>query len=342
MKTFSQFEDNKNNNFNLIRLIAALIVLYTHSYGLSGKLPDKFDNPIAYFIYLMGNVGVDMFFLVSGYLVTRSYIKRKKLTVFLWARLLRIIPGLACALFFSVFVIGALETQLDIRDYLRNKDIYNYFMVNLSLIKTVSGLPGVFEGNYYSNQVNGSLWTLPAEIRLYLYVALLGVLGFFQRRWMINSVVMGLITLYYFAPQTIPLISDDQLYYYPALLFVMGSLFYVNRSFIPCNGLLLIALFISLISIVIYQYSYKNIVYTLFLLYFVFWFAYNLPILNYFNKIGDYSYGMYIYAFPIQQFIISHNRELGVNQFFLYSVLATLVLAVLSWHFIEKKFLQLK
>ncbi len=342
MKTFSQFEDNKNNNFNLIRLIAALVVLYTHSYGLSGELPDKTDNPIAYFNYLLGNVGVDMFFLVSGYLVTRSYIKRNNLIGFLWARFLRIFPALVCALLFSVFIIGASETNLSIKDYLTNKDIYSYMMVNLSLIRTVLSLPGVFEENYYPSQVNGSLWTLPAEIRLYLYVAFLGVLGVFNKRWIINSVASVLLLLCFYSPQNIPLISDNALYFYPALLFAMGSLFYFNREFIPSSCWILIMLFIALIYVVYYQYSYKNIVYSLFLLYFVFWFAYNLPFLNSFNKVGDYSYGMYIYAFPIQQLIISHYADLNVNLFFFYSVSTTMILAILSWHMIEKKALKLK
>jgi peptidoglycan/LPS O-acetylase OafA/YrhL len=342
MKMFSQYEDNRNNNFNLIRLSASLIVLYTHSYALSGHLPNQQGTPIAYFIYLLGNVGVDMFFLVSGFLVTRSYIKRNDLKGFLWARMIRIYPGLLCAILFAVFIVGLFDTQLNYKDYLKHHDIYNYIAINLSLIKTVVNLPAIFEGNHYPNQINGSLWTLPAEARLYLYVALFGIVGFFNRPRTFNIIACLLIAVAVQWPAYILLISDNPLYYSPALLFIIGSLFYINKVFIPSSGFVLGLLFFCLIYTLYYQNTYKDIAYTLFLPYFVFWLAYNAPLLHFFNKLGDYSYGIYIYAFPIQQLIISRQKELNVDQFFFYSLFWTLVIAIFSWHLIEKPALRFK
>ncbi len=342
MKFFSQFDDNKNNNFNLIRLSAALLVLYIHSYGLLGQLPSQKENPIAYFIYLLGNVGVDLFFLVSGFLVTRSYLSRKSLKAFLWARCLRIYPGLICAVFFSVFIIGLFNTSLTSREYVFNKEIYQFIGINLSLLKTAHSLPKLFEGNFYPNQVNGSLWTLAIEVRLYLYVAVFGVLGVLVKQKLLNIIAIGLLVIYLFFPSTLPLISNHPLYYYPALLFLIGCLFYINKVFIPSNGFLVLLLFIALLWVVYFKNDYKVVVYTLFLSYFVFWFAYNLPILNGFNRMGDYSYGLYIYAFPIQQLIASQFNQISVNQFFLYSMLMTLLLAIPSWHLIEKKAIKYK
>lgn len=342
MKYFSQFDDNKNNNFNLIRLSAALLVLYIHSYGLLGQLPHQKENPIAYFIYLLGNVGVDLFFLVSGFLVTRSYLARKNLKAFLWARFLRIYPGLICAVFFSVFVIGLFNTALTSREYVFNKEIYQFIGINLSLLKTAHSLPKLFEGNFYPNQVNGSLWTLAIEARLYLYVAVLGVLGILVKQKIFNIIAIGLLVIYLFFPSSVPLISNHPLYYYPALLFLIGSLFYINKAYIPSCGYLVILLFFVLLLVMHFNDDYKVVAYTLFLSYFVFWCAYNLPFLNGFNRMGDYSYGLYIYAFPIQQLIASQFNQISVNQFFLYSLLATLLLAIPSWHLIEKKAIKYK
>ncbi len=342
MRYFSDYTDNKHNNFNLLRVCAALIVLYTHSYGLSGHHPHPQNTPIAYFIGQLGNIGVHVFFIISGFLVTRSYRHRNNITAFLWARFLRIYPGLCAALLFSVLIIGAYATELNRLDYFKERGVYQFFWVNLSLLKTELSLPGVFMHNTFPNQVNGSLWTLPAEVRLYLYVALLGLLGFFIQAWRMALLAGVMVAMYVYRPVLIPLISDNTLYYYPALLFMIGSLTYLYKHFIPSSVVLLILLLALLVYCVQSKSDYKIIVYTLCLPYFVFWVAYNLSWLNITNKVGDYSYGLYIYAFPIQQLIISRDPTLSVDQFFWLSLSCTLVLAIPSWHLLEKPALSLK
>ena len=343
MKYFSDFSDNKNNNFNLIRLVATLIVIYTHCYGMTGRLPNKTEQPIAYFIYMLENVGVHIFFVVSGFLITRSYLYRKDYLRFLWARVLRIYPGLICAVIFSVFVIGLYDTNLNLKEYIFNKVTIRFIVDNLSLIKTNLELPGVFESSHLvNNHVNGSFWTLPAEARLYLYVCLLGVVGALAKPKLLNVVAASLIIMYIFYPKYIPLISDNTLYYYTSLMFLIGALFYINKDKVPSSGYIVIILFSVLVYVIYFKYEYKDIIYTVFIPYLVIWFAYNFPSLHFFNKIGDYSYGMYIYAFPIQQLIVTHNKDIGVNLYFLYSVSITSVIAIFSWHLIEKKALKLK
>jgi len=342
MQYFSQYADNKNNNFNLLRLCAALIVLYTHSYGLSGHHPHPQNTPIAYFIGQLGNIGVHTFFIISGYLVTRSYMYRHNIKAFLWARFLRIYTGLCAAVLFSVLIIGAYATELNRLDYFKHQDIYKFFWVNLSLFNTELKLPGVFMHNVFPNQVNGSLWTLPAEVRLYLYVALLGLLGFFTQAWRMAFLAVVMVAAYIYCPDFIPLVSDNALYYYPALLFMIGSLTYLYKRFIPSSVYLLILLLALLVYCVQTKSDYQIIAYTLCLPYFVFWVAYNLPWLNVTNKVGDYSYGLYIYSFPIQQLMISRIPALSVDQFFFLSLICTLTLVIPSWHLLEKPVLTLK
>lgn len=342
MYNFAQYSDNKNNNFNVLRLSAALVVLYIHSYGLSGQVPDQMTTPIAYFIAQIGNLGVDMFFLISGFLVTRSYLSRKNIRAFLWARFLRIYPSLFFALLFSIFIVGWYDTQLETKNYLLHHRLPIFFLTNLSLYKTELSLPGVFVDNVFKNSINGSLWTLPAEARLYLYVVLCGMLGLFSKRYRSILFACVMLGLYLFYPEHIPLIADNDLYFYPAFLFLIGSLFYINKAFIPANGWLVLVLLMLLVYTVYFLPECKAIIYTLSLPYFVFWGAYNGSWLNVTNKLGDYSYGLYIYAFPIQQFIISRSPDLSVDRFFVYSVLLALIPAILSWHLLEKPALKLK
>lgn len=342
MKTFSHFADNKKNNFNLIRFIAALLVLYVHSYGLLGLLPHKGGQPFAYFIYLLGNVGVDLFFLVSGFLITRSYLSRQNVTAFLWARFLRIYPALIVAIVFTVCIIGFLDTDLSPKDYFLHQQTWSYILYNISMLGADAFLPGVFDENVYKNLVNGSLWTLPVEVCLYLCVVVMGSLGVFFKTKYINILFCLLLIIYCEVLWFFPSILVDSIYQYPVLLFFLGCLFYVNKEWVPVSGYIVTLLLSALVYMLYYQEAYKGIIYTVSIFYAVFWLAYAVPCLNFFNKLGDYSYGLYIYAFPIQQLIANRMPHISVDLFFLLSFLLSLVMAIFSWHLIEKKALRLK
>ena len=167
----SDYAVGRDNNFNLIRLLAALSVIFSHSIavlGLPGNCEVFFDR----LGLSAGEMAVDVFFVASGFLVTGSLVNRGSLIAFLWARTLRIYPALWVMLALTVFVLAPALTTLPVADYLRAPGTYEYFWKCATLIGGVRySLPGVFETMPLKGEFNGSLWTLPIELRMYLYLA---------------------------------------------------------------------------------------------------------------------------------------------------------------------------
>jgi len=168
----SDYTISRNNNFNLIRFIAAVLVLFSHSFALVLGVADT--EPLVVLVGMTaGTIAVDVFFIASGFLITSSYVARNNLLTFFWARLLRIYPALIISVLFCVFVLGPLFTKNNLDDYLSDSQTYRYLVKNAILFFGVEyRLPGVFLDLPYAAIVNGSLWTLPYEVRLYVILAL--------------------------------------------------------------------------------------------------------------------------------------------------------------------------
>ncbi len=164
--------EDRDNNFNLIRFIAAVAVLISHSFPLSNT---GLDDPLINLIGMSaGNIAVDVFFLSSGFLVTRSLLMSQSIKTFLRSRALRIYPALWVMLLITVFVLGPLITESKIIEYFSDPMTWKYLFRNATMILPAKHeLPGVFLDNPYGRAVNGSLWTLPFEIKLYIALALL-------------------------------------------------------------------------------------------------------------------------------------------------------------------------
>ncbi len=183
----SEYTESRDNNFNLIRFIAASLVLFSHSFALSIGTGDA--EPLRQTIGLTwGVIAVDIFFITSGFLITRSYLSKRSLASFILARLLRIYPALIVAMFFCAFVIGLISTSFSTKEYLASFDTYSFFFKNSTLIFGLeTRLPGVFSNVPYKGAVNGSLWTLPYEIFMYSLLAIaIGLLGYITQYKIFN------------------------------------------------------------------------------------------------------------------------------------------------------------
>ncbi len=339
MRTLADGLAQKSDNFLLLRFIAASMVIYGHAPAITGH-----PLPADVFIWLnwgtySGSIAVDVFFVVSGFLVTGSFLRNPQLADFAWARAIRIVPGYAFCLLLSAFVLGAVFTNLPSRDYFQHPDTLGYIWRNLKFdIFLQWQLPGVFARNPASDVVNGSIWTLPAEVRMYVLVATMGVIGALSWRVLFNVMALGMLALAVLYPDQTPM-SNPHEYLRLAALFVAGAFCYVNRDRIPMNGSLLLA-FAGMAWIgrstpaFPFLFAAAEVA-------FVFWFAYDTHWRG-FNRFGDYSYGIYLWGYPAQQVVAAlagdtHNHINAIGGF-----LIALALAIVSWHLVEQPALRLK
>ena len=165
------------NNFDFFRFLAATLVIYSHAFPLSGN---GYNGEL--FVKLTnsqmsgGSIGVGIFFLMSGYLIAKSWDGNPNIAQFVRKRILRIIPGLMVCVLVSMLVIGPIYTALPIKEYFFHNDTISYIK-NVFLWETRFTLGGTFVGLPYANVINGSLWTLKYEIRCYLILLMLGIMG---------------------------------------------------------------------------------------------------------------------------------------------------------------------
>ncbi len=331
------FCGGRDNNFNLLRFLAASAVIFSHSYAIAIQ-KDPFFSILGANI---GHVAVDAFFVISGFLIARSFDRRRSLSQYMKARFLRIFPALWVMLLLTVFIVGPLFTTLSFQQYFSRSETWSYLVFNGLLIDVRHSLPGVFESSNYAGRVNASLWTLPIEFRMYLMVPLLGLLGFLGswRRFLIALLL--LLTAWILVPDLLVFLWGEGSVERLALFFSAGTLVYLLRSRIPLHGLLL--LMFAIMAWFSRGTSYHPWVLGAATTYAVFWFGY-VPggWLRHFNRIGDYSYGLYIFAFPIQQMFSTHNPSWDGLTLFGASFPAILTIAMASWHWIEAPALRRK
>jgi len=343
----SDFTQGRDNNFNLIRIAAAYAVLITHSFALAIGTGDAepFQNILGMSI---GGIAVDVFFITSGFLVTASLLRRQSTIEFVWARVLRIYPALLIMLLLSVFGLGLFFTTVPWSSYVVDPKTYKYFLKCLTLFSgVVYELPGVFENNPYKTAVNGSLWTMPHELRMYAILALIWVSLRFTPRFRSKTfeitVVSGaLVAGVFVILNHIGISNYDGTTMRLFFMFFCGATYFILKDRIVLSYsifyIFLVTLLLAMLNKQIFFFAY--IVTVAYILFFV---AY-VPsgTIRTYNKLGDYSYGIYIYAFPVQQSIAALIPGISVLSMVILSSAITLLFAIFSWHFLEKHALNLK
>ncbi len=334
---FSKTTVKRSNNLQLMRFVAAIMVIFAHSYAISGSdLGSDFVDRHTNGIISIGGISVTLFFLCSGYLISKSIFRTDKFIAYMKARLIRLLPPLWFVVLCSV-VLGAVITSLTLIEYFGNLNTYKYLLNGIML--PVHNLPGVFETNKYGATVNGALWTLPVEFACYVAAFIFYKLKLLDKKRFFYTIPVVVLALVF--EKDLPYILSSMVR--PCVFFYIGMLYYVYREHIELN----IKIVPILLALLIASYFVPVLIkpamiifwpYTLFTL----WFAIPQCSDN-IGKIGDISYGLYLWGFVVQQFL-SHVFGGQMSQmlnFALASVIAT-ALAIITFLLTEKPFLKKK
>ena len=339
-------KERLNNNYDFLRVFAALCITLTHSYNLILK---NEDEPL---MKLTGNrfdfsfIGLSIFFSISGYLITKSAVTSSSFKNYIWKRLLRIQPMLMLVCLLSVFLIGPVFSSLNMNEYFREKGTYTYLRNIMPLFGIQFRLPQVFTHNIAENGVNGSLWTLIVEERLYLMLGLLFLFKSFGKKILLSIIVILNVLFFlhfvFFNENLIKYLSGNQVFY--ALIFLNSSAFFLlDVDFSKYSKSVLIFLgIISLLILSIFLPLEKSI-HIILLPFIVIIIAHLKGFTNKAGRYGDFTYGIYAFSFPVQQILISTKiiKDSPLNLFFI-TLLIVIPIAILTWHLMEKKILVLK
>ncbi|HTV90584.1 MAG TPA: acyltransferase [Stellaceae bacterium] len=333
--------DHRANNFDVVRLAAAVSVIFSHSFLIAAGT--QANEPFVILTggqCVLGLVGVFVFFVISGYLVTGSFCRRPEPGRFALRRTLRIYPGLLVNVALCAFVLGPMVTQLSFSGYLAAPGLRHFLAAAATLDPGELTLPGVvFSHNAVGRHLNGSLWTLRYEALMYLMVAGLGVLRLLRLPTAIALIAVGMAAVY-FEDALRPV---GELWQWAWLLgpFAAGMALHLLRDRIVWSGgvalaaLAALALFTALGRLIL--------LFPLAGAYLVIWFCRRYDRrLDYSRWCGDLSYGIYIYGWPAEEFVmwLSGGRA-AWWQVFLSSLFIVLPAAWLSWHLVEGRALRL-
>ncbi len=326
---------DRGNHFNLMRLAFACLVIVAH--GPEIVHGDRSREPLTMMFGTLsfGDLAVDGFFLLSGYLIVKSWTRRPDWAAFLAARARRILPGFFVASLLCAFVVGPLGGGAD---YFEQFALSAFGWSLLTLAQPA--IPPVFDGTYYP-LVNGSVWTIIHEVRCYLAVLLFGVLGGFRLRfaWLAATVVCVLFFLLArFDAWPLPGTSGQHMARFFMLFGVGGCFWLYGRALLARSSLVLPASLLFVIALSMPQWAEIGVA-----LFGGFLFLHiavrEATSLAWFNRLPDLSYGVYLYAWPITKLLLWCWPGLTAPVVTAITLAASLAAGALSWFLVERPFM---
>lgn len=335
--------DSERNSFNLVRLVAALCVLISHSYllqmGLSASEPLVASTP-----FTLGQHAVNAFFVISGLTLSHSLAQNPDLVRYAWARGLRIFPALFAFGLFFAFVAGPFLTSLRWFDYFT--DAHTWLYPVAVLVQFARAVPPheIFSSSPFAEAANNPLWTIKYEIAAYVGLAIFFRLGLFRlSSALFLAVAFALGAFLFAAPPSEGQENASWLYQMGryGFCFLLGVVGYHFRDRLPLSPWLLIfseALVLILAGSMLEAAAYIVLVGHIVLVAG----ARSYGVFTTFSRKSDLSYGTYIYGWPVQQSLIVLFPGIGVAALLLMSFAIVPLFAFASWHFVEKPALRLK
>lgn len=331
-------EIDTRNGFTLIRLTAAMAVIFTHSFQHVGIAKDYLEGTGA---YPLSKFGVDAFFVISGYLLTQSLLRNSSLPNYFVRRAVRLIPGLAIAVLFTIAIGMIFHTG---KHYFPEA---NQYFWNITMFWPSPYIGGLFEGNH-TNVVNGSLWTLPIEVTCYIALAGVSFCKALNARF---AAVLCVILTYilFFAPLNWQMTFGGMTTVFVINLMI---LFFAGSFLASLGNRLPVSPWATAIAVlmIVYGVATQEDVWQRSVFFHLVFFPYVVIACSrhfrraaFLNK-WDISYGLYIYAGVVQQCLEAtlNGWVKSPILFFIISVALTVPIALLSWRYVEQPAMRLK
>lgn len=333
--------DGHDNFFTPLRLIFALLVMIGHAFAIAYGSADY--EPTVLFHYSFSYLAVNLFFIASGFLVTGSMLHRGDAPGFISARLLRIYPALIVHVAFILLILGPIATTIPLSDYFGTATVLAAPFKVLSFVDTDLILPGVFLSNG-EQHASAPLWTLRYEVLCYLGTLGCFLLGLMRKRWMVLAQFVFPSLLWIAAQtygwfETMPASVESLVRFMMA--YGLGATLYAYRDRLRFT---LLSALIPAVGLILFQATAAGeIAMNLLMAVFVMGIAYaRLPKLDRLKSLDDISYGVYIYHWGIMQMLLHWMPGLSTPQLFALALGPTLLLAWLSWTFVETPMLRQK
>ncbi len=337
------------NNFDFLRLLFAIFVIISHAKPLATM---ESGDPLSVLTndqVLLSYIGVRGFFIISGYLIFQSLLRSKNLVDYFWKRLLRLFPALIVVLAITV-LLGPLfyDTAVGGSSYWNNHAVWSYFPRNLSLLLPQFSIPGFFTHNPKENTINGSLWTIGYEFACYM---VLGILIVVRKSLPVVKILLVAVWITLFVAFRFFFEQFKDLNFFLTgtdfielgIYFVGGAILaafkverfrHLGKAALACAVVLAISLWAGMFNSGFHFAFLPLLVIGLG--------AQSTPYLNAIGeKIGDLSYGVYLYSFPVMQALVFFFH-FGPLALFLASTILSMAFGYASWHLVEKRALRLK
>jgi len=329
-----QFESSPNA-LNALRLLLAFEVVAWHAHSLrGGDLP----APLRYFV---SDIGVDGFFAISGFLICRAWSRRPHVTAFLFARARRLLPGLWVCLIVTAFVIAPVACLVAGQSVPTPAESAGYALSNAGIRVQSWGIGGSPAG-LADPGWNGSLWSLSWEVYCYLAVAALGLIGLLRGRCVLSLVALAWSFCFLLEAAGIRATYGPEILWMPqraSLMFGLGALLWCYRAKVEIRGRYALFATVAVALSVLLLENYR-VVGGGAVAYLCVFGAMRLGRVRRLRVSNDLSYGVYIYAFPLQQaLLLAGAGSIGWAPFFATSVAVTLPFAYLSWRLVERPLL---
>lgn len=333
--------EGHDNFFTPLRLLFASLVVLGHAFVIA--LRDASMEPNVLYHYGFSYLAVNLFFIASGFLVTKSMVYRGDTPSFISARALRIFPALIVHVLFVMFVIGPLATKATLSAFFTDPDWYLQPLKVLTFLETNMTMPRIFETN--GEQFGSApLWTLRYEVLA--YIGTLGVfsLGLLRKKWMvllqfilpsIGWIIGDTFGLFDEMPATV------QNMFRFGIAYGLGATIYAYHDRLNFSWVTVATLIGA--SYLLRETVVIEVIVNLLLAWLVFRLAYmRLPSFEWMQRIPDLSYGIYIYHWCVLQMLFYWFPNLSVFELFALAFPPTVLLAALSWYIIEKPALRSK